>query len=65
MIDDEQDFREMLNIAIVKEGFKTEMAYNRDNFLEKIDDFQPDIVTLDVMTVDAKVKKMRKNEHLT
>jgi two-component system alkaline phosphatase synthesis response regulator PhoP len=49
IVDDEPDFREMLNIVLRKEGFETATAENGDDFLNKIDDFQPDLVTLDVM----------------
>jgi two-component system KDP operon response regulator KdpE len=49
IVDDEIDLREMLNIMIRKEGFKTLTAEDGDDFLRKIDDFQPDLVTLDIM----------------
>ncbi len=49
IVDDETDLREMLNLMIRKEGFETAMAENGNDFLNKIDEFQPDIVTLDVM----------------
>ncbi len=49
IVDDEIDLREMLNIMIRKEGFKTLTAEDGDDFLNKIDDFQPDLVTLDIM----------------
>ncbi len=49
IVDDETDLREMLNIMIRKEGFKTLTAEDGDDFLRKIDDFQPDLVTLDIM----------------
>jgi DNA-binding response OmpR family regulator len=39
----------MLNLMMQKEGFETEMAEDGDDFLEKVDRFQPDLVTLDVM----------------
>jgi DNA-binding response OmpR family regulator len=39
----------MLNLMIRKEGYTTLTAENGDDFLSKIDDFQPDLVTLDVM----------------
>ena len=32
-----------------KEGIQTTIAENGEDFLNKIDDFQPDLVTLDVM----------------
>jgi DNA-binding response OmpR family regulator len=49
IVDDEADLREMLNLMIRKEGFKTLTAEDGDDFLSKIDDFQPDLVTLDIM----------------
>jgi two-component system alkaline phosphatase synthesis response regulator PhoP len=49
IVDDESDFREMLNLLLRKEGFETATAENGDDFLNKIDFFQPDLVTLDVM----------------
>jgi len=49
IVDDEADLREMLNLMVCKEGFETLTAEDGDDFLSKIDDFQPDLVTLDVM----------------
>lgn len=49
IVDDETDIREMLNLMIRKEGFETATAYDGSDFLNKIDEFQPDIITLDVM----------------
>ena len=49
IVDDEPDFREMLNLMLHKEGFETAIAENGEDFLNTIDDFQPDLVTLDVM----------------
>jgi len=49
VVDDEQDIREMINLMMQKEGFETEMAENGEDFLEKVETFDPDIVTLDVM----------------
>jgi len=49
IVDDETDLREMLNLMIRKEGFETATAENGEDFLSKIDEFQPDLVTLDVM----------------
>ena len=49
VVDDEPDLREMLNLMLHKEGFETETAENGSDFLNKIDNFAPDIVTLDVM----------------
>ena len=49
IVDDEIDVREMLDLMMQKEGFETEMAEDGTDFLDKIDTFNPDIVTLDVM----------------
>ena len=49
IVDDEPDIREMLNLMLDKEGFETEMAEDGSEFLEKVDTFNPDVVTLDVM----------------
>ena len=49
IVDDEPDLREMLNLMLQKEGFETEEAGDGTDFLDKVDIFQPDLVTLDVM----------------
>jgi DNA-binding response OmpR family regulator len=49
VVDDEPDLREMLNLMLHKEGFETETAENGSDFLDKLDEFNPDIVTLDIM----------------
>jgi DNA-binding response OmpR family regulator len=49
VVDDELDLREMINLMMQKEGYKTLMAENGKDFLNKVDDFEPDLVTLDVM----------------
>ena len=66
IVDDEQDLREMLNLMLNKEGFETEMAEDGNEFLGKVDAFQPDLVTLDVMmpglTTSEILKKLRENK---
>ena len=49
VVDDEQDLREMINLMMEKEGYEIEAAKDGSDFLDKIDEFQPDLVTLDVM----------------
>lgn len=58
IVDDEADLREMLDIWIKKEGFEIELAENGSDFLEKIDTFQPDLVTLDVMMPGLNTKQI-------
>ncbi len=66
IVDDDLDFREMLNLMFQKEGFETEMAEDGADFLEKIDSFNPDLVTLDVMmpglTTDEILEKLKEKK---
>jgi DNA-binding response OmpR family regulator len=48
-VDDEDDIREMINLLLQKQGYETETAQNGEDFLKKLESFQPDLVTLDVM----------------
>jgi two-component system alkaline phosphatase synthesis response regulator PhoP len=58
VVDDETDLREMLDLYLVKEGFETNTAENGVDFLKKIDDFEPDLVTLDVMMPGLKTTEI-------
>ena len=58
IVDDETDLRDMLNLLLVKEGFETTTAEDGQDFLNKIDDFQPDLVTLDVMMPGLTTKEI-------
>ena len=49
IVDDEPDIREMINLILSKNGYETDMANDGNEFLEKVDSFDPDLVTLDVM----------------
>ena len=49
IVDDEPDHRDMVRMMLQGEGFETELAMDGIDFLEKVDMFQPDLVTLDVM----------------
>ena len=58
VVEDEKDLREMIDLMMKKEGFETEMAIDGADFLNKIDVFQPDIVTLDVMMPGLTTKEI-------
>ena len=58
VVDDEPDLREMINLMMNKEGFETEMAESGMDFLEKIDNFGPELVTLDVMMPGLTTKEI-------
>ena len=49
VVDDEPDLRKMLDTMMKNEGYDTEMAVDGSDFLKKVDSYNPDIVTLDVM----------------
>jgi len=49
IVDDEPDIREMINLILSKNGYTTETAVDGNEFLDKVDSFHPDLVTLDVM----------------
>jgi len=58
IVDDEKDFRDMLDLYLRKEGVETNTAEDGSDFLKKIDDFEPDIVTLDVMMPGITTRKI-------
>jgi len=66
IVDDDPDFRELLTLMLRNEGFETAIAQDGDDFLSKIDDFQPDLVTLDVMmpglTTEEILEQLRKKK---
>ncbi|KAA0008390.1 MAG: response regulator [Thermoplasmata archaeon] len=49
VVDDETDLRNLVKLIMEKEGFEVETAENGKEFLDKVDDFKPDLVLLDVM----------------
>lgn len=49
VIDDEQDLVEMIRIKLEFEGFEVITACNGREALERIKDFTPDLILLDVM----------------
>jgi DNA-binding response OmpR family regulator len=49
IVDDNIDIADTLKIIMEKEGNATLLAHNGEDFLNKVDEFQPDLVLLDVM----------------
>ena len=58
IVDDIEDTRDMLSIMLQKEGFETKSAINGSDFLDKVDVFDPDLVTLDVMMPGLKTDEI-------
>ena len=49
IVEDEEDTRDVIKLFLQNEGYEIETAANGVEFLNKVDEFYPDIVTLDVM----------------
>ncbi len=49
VVDDSQDIAESLKALMDKEGYETDTASDGEELLNKVEDFQPDLVLLDVM----------------
>jgi DNA-binding response OmpR family regulator len=58
IVDDEPDLRDMIDLMMKKEGFETQTAFNGEDFLNKIESFNPDLVTLDVMMPGLTTKEI-------
>ena len=58
IVEDEPDLRDMLNLMMRKEGYETQIATDGNDFLNKVDQFIPDIVTLDVMMPGLTTKEI-------
>ena len=58
VVDDETDLREMINQMLKLEGYETETAENGEIFLSKVDNFNPDIITLDIMMPGLTTKEI-------
>ena len=58
IVEDIEDTRDMLSIMLQKEGFETKSAINGSDFLDKVDVFDPDLVTLDVMMPGLKTDEI-------
>ncbi len=49
LVDDDPDFVEAVKVLVVKAGYDVDVAYDGKEGLEKMDEFHPDLVVLDVM----------------
>jgi DNA-binding response OmpR family regulator len=66
VVEDDSDHRDMICMMLQEEGFETEMAIDGIDFIKKVDMFQPDLVTLDVMmpgpTTDEILEKLEEKK---
>lgn len=49
IIDDEEDMRVYMQTLLRKAGYETKTAVNGEDALERIDDINPDLITLDIL----------------
>ncbi len=49
IVDDSQDIAESLQVLMNKEGYETDLAFDGEELLRKVDNFNPDLILLDVM----------------
>ena len=48
IVDDEENIRFLYKEELEDEGFSVDLAKNGEEALEKVDQFQPDLITLDI-----------------
>jgi DNA-binding response OmpR family regulator len=53
IIDDDPDVRTVMNILMKKNGYEVETASRREEALEKLEEFHPSVVLLDVLLSGA------------
>jgi len=49
VIEDDVDLNTIIELNLQKEGFETDHAYDGEEALKKVEEFQPDLIILDVM----------------
>jgi two-component system response regulator VicR len=58
IVDDNHDIAETLKTIMEIEKHETEIAYNGEELLDKVEDVKPDLVLLDVMMPGLKTKEI-------
>ncbi len=58
IVDDNRDIAETLKTIMEIEKHETEIAYNGEEFLDKVENIKPDLVLLDVMMPGLKTKEI-------
>lgn len=52
IVDDEEDLRNLLDLSLRRDGFETVLAASGNEALEKLRDFHPSLIVLDLMLPD-------------
>jgi DNA-binding response OmpR family regulator len=53
IIDDDPDVRTVMDILMKQQGYEVQTAFNREDALSKLEDFQPSVILLDVLLSGA------------
>ncbi len=53
IIDDDPDIRALMQLSLKKQGYEVETAAKKEEAMEKLDQFLPDIILLDVLLSGA------------
>ena len=61
IIDDDPDVRTLMNILLKNEGYEVETASREEEVFQKIGEFQPHVVLLDVLLSGADGRKICKD----
>ena len=58
IVDDEPDLRNLIKMALEETGYKVTTAVDGDDCLEKLEDYKPDLILMDIMMPGTPVKKI-------
>jgi DNA-binding response OmpR family regulator len=72
IIDDDPDIRSLMDIALKREGYVVETASRKEEVMEKLEQFQPSVVLLDVLlsgsdgrTICKEIKESDQSKNIT
>jgi len=60
VVDDEPDIRESVKMILEMNGYSVVMAINGDDCLEKVNEYKPDLILLDIMMPGTPVTEVVK-----
>lgn len=61
IVEDDKDLVEVMELNLIKYGFQTNHAYDGEEAIKKINEYQPDIIILDIMLPKINGELLAKN----